>query len=210
MKKFPGYMPRKDGERLLWLKNYQTRLPEIGPLIGFTPERIIREHNRAQRIIDGILGADAAKKEFDHWMAVKKNAYATDLKEIGKTAAAAKVDLNYEKMYGAALGIEGDAREINTDKISPVIKVFVHHKYVRINFRKKYADNVCIYSRIAGTGGKWQLLAKIRVSPYIDLRPVTNGVAENREYMAMCVYKDREVGQPSGIVQVTIPAVLGD
>ncbi len=58
-----------------------------------------------------------------------------------------------------------------------------------------------IYARPTGTS-QWQYLARDNNSPYDDERPLANGQPEMREYMAIGVVGDEEVGQPSDIISV--------
>jgi hypothetical protein len=66
------------------------------------------------------------------------------------------------------------------------------------------SDGVHIYCRRSGEK-EFALLATDTRSPYTDERPNAPGnSAETREYMAFYFIDDKEVGQPSDIVTLTV------
>ena len=74
---------------------------------------------------------------------------------------------------------------------------------VKIEGRKPGFEAVNLYFRKKGDV-QWKLIAvRKRKFPYFDEQPLTTpGTPEVREYMAIGVIKDEEVGQPSEIKEV--------
>ena len=82
----------------------------------------------------------------------------------------------------------------------PAIKVESHPGYNELTGKKRGVRALNFYMRVKGTG-TWTLLASKRASfPFSDdTPPATAGKPEEREYMAMGVINDEEIGQPSDI-----------
>jgi hypothetical protein len=82
----------------------------------------------------------------------------------------------------------------------PEIKVESHIGFNEITGKKRGVQALNFYSRIKGTA-KWNLLAaKRRTFPFHDdSLPAAGAATEEREYMAMGVMNDVEIGQPSDI-----------
>jgi hypothetical protein len=73
---------------------------------------------------------------------------------------------------------------------------------IRISFKKRQAHALNIYGRLAGETN-FTLLATVTRSPYFDIRLLAkDGITEMREYYAMAVQNNEEVGKPSAIVAV--------
>jgi hypothetical protein len=77
------------------------------------------------------------------------------------------------------------------------------HGVVEIGWSKGKADGVNIYSQ-RGDDADFVFLARDTASPYVDNRPLlASGKPEQRQYKAICVSDDQEVGQFSDEVVVT-------
>jgi hypothetical protein len=83
----------------------------------------------------------------------------------------------------------------------PQIKVEAHPGYNELIGRKRGAQALNFYMRIKGVG-PWTLLASKRATfPFSDdTPPATAGKPEEREYIALGVMNDEEIGQASDIV----------
>ena len=103
-----------------------------------------------------------------------------------------------------AMAIEPRSSQRDATAIKPKIKLESQPGHVRVTGSKDYAELINIYMRLVGTT-KWTLVGIRRKRfPFDDQTPLaTPGVAETREYMAVGVNGDDEVGQPSDIVTVT-------
>ena len=89
--------------------------------------------------------------------------------------------------------------------MKPILKLFLlPSQLVRISFKKSIADGVRIYTRRAGET-EWTLLAFDSESPYIDTRENLGATAEMREYKAVYVIGDVEVGLESDVAAIAVP-----
>jgi hypothetical protein len=95
------------------------------------------------------------------------------------------------------------APNLDPENSRPTITVTPQRGRVKIGGRKPGFEAVSIYSRIKGEV-QWKLIAvRKRKFPYYDESPLaTAGQPEVREYMAIGVVNDEEVGQPSEIIEV--------
>lgn len=74
---------------------------------------------------------------------------------------------------------------------------------VELDFSKSKSDGVNIYSRREGEAA-FSFLARDTASPYVDNRPLAvAGKPEVREYKAVYVLNDAEIGQFSDEVVIT-------
>ena len=95
------------------------------------------------------------------------------------------------------------APNLDPEHSRPFILVEPQRARVKISGRKPGFEAVSLYSRIKGQV-QWKLIAvRKRKFPYYDESPLAvAGAPEVREYMAIGVVNDEEVGQPSEIIEV--------
>ena len=108
----------------------------------------------------------------------------------------------------ASSGIEGTLRlkgaEADFDPLTfkTELKLSIVGGQIRVDFIKSECDSIAIYCRLRGTSA-WTLLGTDTRSPYYDTAPLANpNVPEVREYMAMGVIDNEEIGVPSDIVSI--------
>jgi hypothetical protein len=204
MKSYPGFFPRKDGEKIGWFTNYKIKIAVRGPEVDLAPPQINRNQVAAQKIIDVINFVTSKKAEYDAAMNLRDEIFATEGKVISNTATIIKNHYNFTDALGAEVGIMGGSKLHHEDQISPKLKVVVFPTSVEINFLKRYTHGISLYRRIVGPNGEetdWEHIGYCHKSPFVDKDPVTeNGIAELREYTARCVKNMEEIGQHSGIV----------
>ena len=97
----------------------------------------------------------------------------------------------------------GQAQNVDPAHSRPSITVEAQRARVKIDGRKPGFDSVSIYCRKKGEV-QWRLIAvRKRKFPFYDEAPLAvPGTPEVREYMAIGVVADEEVGQPSEIKEV--------
>lgn len=97
----------------------------------------------------------------------------------------------------------GESHEFDPDTARPTITVEAQRGRVKIDGRKPGFEAVNIYFRRKGDV-EWKLIAvRKRKFPFYDEAPLaTAGTPEVREYMAIGVINDEEIGQPSEIKEV--------
>ena len=100
------------------------------------------------------------------------------------------------------LQIAGAPAQKDMTNFTPAITAVQTGSRIRINFKRKQMHALNIYGRLAGEIN-FTLLATITSSPFFDVRLLAKeGVTEMREYYAMAVQNNEEVGKPSAIVAV--------
>lgn len=102
-----------------------------------------------------------------------------------------------------ALQWVGDNSEFDPDTARPNITVEAQRGRIKIDGRKPGFEAVNVYCRKKGEVA-WRLIAvRKRRFPYYDEAPLAiPGTPEVREYMAIGVIDDEEIGQPSEIKEV--------
>ncbi len=115
-----------------------------------------------------------------------------------------KANPKFTDGMGAAMQIFTKSGAPQPAQTKPKIKAESQPGHVRITGSKDYAELVNIYMRLVGTAA-WTLVGIRRKKfPFDDQTPLkVPGVPEAREYEAIGVIGDNEVGQASDIVQVT-------
>ncbi len=198
------YIPNNEGDYGDWLQNLWTKLPTHGPALGMTSEQI--------SALRGLIGDQQAL----HTETETSRAHATAMEaqeRSGKETLNAdlrarvrhwKTVAGWSQMVGEDLKLIGVAAELDLENYKPEIAAKIVGGEIRITFKKKGVDGVNVYCRLRGTSA-WRKLAFDSSSPYVDTEPLANPtVPETREYKAMGVVKDEEIGQPSDIVSVTL------
>ena len=97
----------------------------------------------------------------------------------------------------------GEAHEMDPAHSRPTINIETQRGRVKVTGRKPGFDAVSIYSRKKGDV-QWKLIAvRKRKFPYYDESPLTvPNAPEVREYMAIGVVADEEIGEMSEIKEV--------
>ena len=196
----------------------------------FFPDSVKNRRDWAQNIIDnaaaqlaGVEGWDAARiaafvarvtKIRDAAQAVidaqdvvdaKNGALATvlddELSEIRQDIGNMKKSRGWDDGKGDVLDVSTPAAHVDPATLKLKLTVESKHGRNEIMVKKLGADSVNIYWRIKGTA-KMNLLAskRVRFPMDDDTPPAVAGQPEEREYQAVAVIGDAEVGQPSDIV----------
>ncbi|MFA6545989.1 MAG: hypothetical protein WCS99_16335, partial [Limisphaerales bacterium] len=123
---------------------------------------------------------------------------AASLRSI-KTAARAlarriKEHPAYTPALGQQLGIIGPEDTTDLSASKPTLTVDDQQNgLIIIGFNKSISEGVNIYSR-RGSETAFTFLARDTFSPYVDNRAPLSGTTEHREYQAVYVVNDDEVG----------------
>ena len=199
------WYPKVDAELIGWSKAFEAKLSEIAGALSIPPEDVaeiratgaalradIQANNSAQR------AAQSARAKKDATLALAEKAYRALARRM-------KAAPGYIASMGEGAGIEGDEQSVDMSTYAPKLSAHITGGHIELRFVKGPAvDGVNIYSRMAGPSA-WTRLAYDSQSPYIDNRPLsTPGQPETREYAAIGVRADAEVGQMSDIVVVTV------
>lgn len=202
-KHMPGdFIPRPRGDYRDWLQNLSDKIATIGPTLGLAPADVtavqttcaaqiarIDAITPAETTLQGLQEAEAdgrvqtdgtLREEIADWKRLDAwtNQIAADLKVLSSTAA------------------------FDPNTYKPEFKVSIVAGEIRLDWKKKGADGVAVYARLAGQT-TWTRIATDTSSPYIDGRPLAQaGVPETREYMLRGLVKDEEIGLDSDIGRI--------
>jgi hypothetical protein len=186
-----------------WLENLLPKVPTQGPVLGMTPTEITdftAVLTTLKTDVDAVLAAQAA---LDTATGILQQALTDNLPEIRRVIKNMKSSKGYNDGIGADLQIVATAGSFSAETYKPTITAEAFPGYVRIKGKKVGADAFNIYMRLKGQP-TFKLIATNRSRfPFDDDSPLAQpGTAETREYQAMGVVADKEIGQPSDIVSV--------
>jgi hypothetical protein len=195
------YVPRNEPQLAVWLSNMGKKLSTHGPALGLTAEEINAAVTGCNDTSAKITEIEQKKNDLHHLVAIKDEVRDASLSSLRGLVTRMKAHPGYTEAIGQDLGVIAVTTSADLINNKTTLKADVLPGRVRISFTKKGFTGVNIYSRLEGTA-KWIFLARDTNSPYEDNRPLANDQPEKREYMAMGVVGDDEVGQPSDILSV--------
>jgi hypothetical protein len=196
------YIPKSEGQLTIWLTNFKTKLGTHGGTLGLGAAEITALENSCDALIAQINAVEAAKTALSNAVQTKDAGKATTIDLLRTEVARMKTNGNYTKAIGEDMSIIGENLPPDLNAMKPGIGAEAFPGYVRIKFTKKGFTGVNIYTRIKGNVG-WLFLSRDTNSPYDDHRPLTDpNTPETREYMAIGLKNDDEIGQQSDIVPV--------
>ena len=197
-----SYFPRSDAGLLVWLGNFQTALPVQAKALGLAPSDIKDALDGAKALCTAIA---ADEQKYADWQAaVARTAEVRDktLTEIKRVIDRLKTSPSYTEESAKALqAVPVKATAQDLDAHRPVIRGSSQGGKVRIHWTRGALDGINVYSRKQGESA-WVLLGHDSRPPYDDPRPITG--VEVREYRAIGVSHDQEVGQPSDTIAVAV------
>lgn len=197
------YMPRSDAELVVWLGNYQTALPVQAKGLGMAPSEQKESLDSAKALAQSIQEDEQKRAE---WLAA--TARTTALKQqalpvIQRTIERLRNTSGFtEEVNKALMAVPPRAQALALAEHKPVIRGSVAGGKVRVSWTRGSLDGINVYCRKQGETG-WTLLGRDNRPPFDDLRPLPL-TAEVREYRAVGVFRDEEVGQPSDIISLTV------
>lgn len=200
----PSLLPRNDSELAIWLTNYSKQLAVIGASVGLADADVAAEQKRCAAVVTAIQTDDQRQKEWRAAAAATQQLKRKELPAMRATLARMKAHAGWTPALAQSLG----AVSITTtsgphEAYKPVIRAQTQAGRVEIKFTRRPVDGVNVYSRKRGEAA-WRLLGRFLHSPCVDPVPAPTGVPEVREYRVIGVVKDREIGQPSDVVVVTM------
>jgi hypothetical protein len=200
-------MPRKDyipdsAQALVnWTTNYLAEIDSIATRIGWPAAQVTALKARltalkeaAQAVLDKQNDLDSATGQLEQ----VKDAEVT---EIRRDTNNLKTTRGFNDGDGRTLQVLTASGEFDPDGCKPPLTAVSKPGRVELTAKKNGADSINLYSRIKGQAAFKLLAAKRSRFPFDDTTPpVTAGQPEEREYQAIGVLGDDEIGQPSDIV----------
>jgi hypothetical protein len=196
------YIPRNDGDLLLWAQNYKTTIATAGVTLGLTTADVTTKQTLCENLINSITQVQAAKAAAANAVKQKEDVIQTSGGALRTKIGRHKKAITYTATIGESLKIIGSANNVDIVAYKAKISVEKFAAFVRIKFTKQNADGINFYHRKKGEA-QWKFLARDTKSPYDDhiVLAVANQ-PEHWEYRAFGVINDDEIGQASDIVEV--------
>lgn len=202
MKLFDPYIPRTDGNLAIWATTYIEKIGQLGPGLGMSTTQIIGLQEAIRSLVNSIKQVDIKKAEFQAAAEHKRQLQKTVLKQVRNLSRYLKMKPSYTAKIGNELGIVSPGQPVDLGSVKPLLKAKSFQNYVSVSFNKKRMFSVKVYGRLKGNQ-EWELLDKTRLSPFIDLRPLSEpGRPETREYRIQCYDGLEDIGQFSDIASV--------
>lgn len=184
-----------------WADNYLTELPAIATRISWPAPSVAALTVALMAIRDAAQDVLDAQNVLKNKMGLLSQARVANLPSIRQSTANLKTTPGFTDGDAATLDVATSSSTFDPASYKPQIKVEAHPGYNELTGKKRGVQALNFYVRIKGVG-PWTLLAAKRATfPFSDdTPPATAGKPEEREYMAMGVMNDEEIGQASDIV----------
>lgn len=204
MKKiYISFVPRADGDLVVWLSNLKEKIVTLGPVLGLTAAQVTSVQEYCETMINAINKVEVGRGSLSLALNAREEAKEKELQQIVDILVAAKRSPAYLDSIGGELRILGTVQTYDPEKLKPTLKADARTGKVVLSFNLQKMNCVSLYARLKGTSG-WDKIANDYESPYEDKRSLAvAGQPEIREYMARYFNGREDVGIPSDIVTVT-------
>ncbi|MEK6258117.1 MAG: hypothetical protein AABP62_05805 [Planctomycetota bacterium] len=200
------FIPSENAKLVTWLTNLIAKVEAFGGVLGMTELQITTFEGVLQGILNEVQAVPTARNA---WQATVATLRATKQTKLGKTGPV-RSQIGKWKASGLLtpameqeMKLVGTEDGVDPNTYRPGISAEARSGFVRVTFKKLGVDGVNVYMRLKGQS-VWRKLAFDSISPYDDHTELAvTGVPEVREYRALGVIDDEEIGQPSDIVSVT-------
>jgi hypothetical protein len=202
MKKYQDFIPKADGDRVTWLKNYLKLVREAVVETGvFMEDAEINIHEQeVQEYIDAIIDSEQKKNASKAATSLKEELDKTTIKKIRKMSRRIKA-YDKEQRMTARMDIKCKGNIVNEAELRPDIKVVLAGTKIHVHFNKNHHYNVAVYCRKPGED--FEHIGYEITSPFVDERPLAIPFQpERREYMVMYTNLKETIGQQSNIAGV--------
>jgi hypothetical protein len=197
------YIPNSDGDLVTWLANLQSKIGNYVATLGLTAPRTTQINTWCSDATSAIQNLAQKKGEWLAASADKRTQVSAALAGLRSEVAQWKSNPAMTPAIAADLLINSTGGAPDPNTYQPQLSAQAFAGYVRLKFTKKGVDGVNLYVRQQGEAA-WRFLARDTNSPYDDHTPLANaGAPEVREYQALGVINDEQVGQPSEIARAT-------
>ena len=193
------FIPQSDHDFLIWMEHFIANLtPDLGTAADLAALKAAFEVF-SSKITQSTAAAASAKQA----TAEKNDSRDNSESLIRAMAKQIKARNDYTEGLGAQLGIIGPEHLFDLTTAHPDLTgIDQTSGRVIIYFTKANSDGVNIYSKRDGDAD-WVLLNRASISPFIDTRPLLQvGKPELRDYCAIYILKDKEIGNYSDEVVI--------
>jgi len=196
------YIPSREANKVIWLLNIENKIDDFLAELGITAAEAAAIKTKCSEIRTEISAYEAARTSAKQVKENKDLVIKTNEAVLRNAIQTWKLKSSFSDAVAQALGLIASQSRMDNDDYKTQLTAKVFPGRVSIEFTKKGVDGINIYARLKGQSS-FSKLAFDSHSPYEDNRPLsTAGTPEAREYMAMGVINDEEIGQPSDIIEV--------
>jgi len=221
------YLPKKDKDKVVWLKNFNLKFSNYATALGFTAADVTAVgkdaamfeylvliiamylHEKEQKVkykqilaegpIGHALGALPAPATLP---AAPPAVPAGIFPRIAKIVQRIKNHPDYSEAVGRDLGVIGAEHTVDRIALKPALKLSLYGNAVVVEWTKGHADSIHIeVDRNDGAG--WLFLAKDTQPDYLDTTPLPEKPVK-WSYRAMYEIGDEFVGQWSSTESITV------
>lgn len=187
----------------LWVKKFRDTLPHYATDLGLAPALVTALQASCDAILTHIEAADGAASAAKGARKQRNKVIKLELAAITKAIGDFKRVSGYTEAIGQELGVIGESGTFDPESFKPVIKGEAFPGYVNFTYAKYGVDGLNFYSRLKGTAD-WKFIGFDIESPFHDTLALADSAKpETREYSAIGVLNDLEIGQRSDVVVVT-------
>jgi hypothetical protein len=223
------YLPSSDGQRVIWLGNFTTKMGLYATPLGVTPAELtaLQKDNAYFSYLitmmevyrQNLLNLAGYKNMVKHAIgqqhigslpvlptlpaappAVTEGVFD----RISKLVTRIKASLNYTENIGSDLGVIAPVEIIDETTMQPDLKVVLNVGKPHIKWKKGYSDGIDLYvDRDDGLG--FVLLGRFSRNEYLDVVPLAPGkIFDEWSYKAVYVIADTPVGLYSKVTSVLL------
>jgi hypothetical protein len=195
------FIPNPDNDYAAWYATFNAGVIARQGTFGLTAPEVTQVTNDNTDIHTKLTNLDNTAIAAAQAVADKRNSRSGTEGRARTLIRRLKAHPNYTPAIGQQLNIVGaeDTTDLSTAKPT-LTGTALPHSVFELQFNKSIADGVNLYSKRDGDAD-FVFLARDSNSPYVDNRPcVVMGQPENRQYKAIYVQADGEIGQASDIV----------
>lgn len=194
------YVPKKEADKINFLKNLDARLDPHVVALAILPAVRDAIHDKIANLVTAVDNYSQQKAVLKSLETIKSGQFNDTLTYIREQVKRWKTEPGYTEAIGQELQIIGTSTELDPHTYKPKLAAEIKPGYILLTFVKAGVDAVNIYYRVKGNAD-WKFLARDTQSPYMDASPLASpAVPETREYMAIGVVGDEEFGLASDIV----------
>ena len=195
------YVPESARYLRDWTDNYISELPAIATRINWPTANVTRITGNLTSLKTAAQAVLDKQNELDQALGQLALAKSTSLPGIRQDTANLKTTSGFTEGDGRTLDVISPADSFDPNTYQPRLDARAKLGHVELMGKKLGADSLNLYMRRKGEANWTLILVKRSRFPVNDDVPLlTPGRPEEREYQAIGVLNDEEIGLPSDIV----------
>ncbi|HEY8902031.1 MAG TPA: hypothetical protein VIM61_16595 [Chthoniobacterales bacterium] len=197
------FIPQSYANLSDWLANLAAKLPTNAPALGLDPAELTTLQAEITALQTPLADLLAKQIALDAALGAFQQSQGDHLPRIRAAIRHLKTSPGYTAGIGEDLQVIGGGDSFDPETYKPTLSAEAFPSYVRLKGKKSGVQAMNLYVRLKGAA-EWKLLVARRSKfPFEDDSPLSvAGTPETREYRAVGVVDDEEIGQSSDIVSV--------